>query len=47
MRALHIVSWYPNVEDPTQAPFVERHVQAMRRYPEQEVWHIEVQLHSH
>lgn len=45
MRALHIVSWYPNVEDPTQAPFVERHVQAMRRYAEQEVWHIEVRLH--
>ena len=46
MRALHIVGWYPNAEDPTQAPFVHRHVEAMRRFSEQEVWHIEVRAHA-
>src|SRR5690606_23389800 len=42
MRVLHLVNWYPNVLASGDAPFVARHVEALRPFVEhQEVWHIE------
>ena len=46
MRVLHIVNWYPNMQDPHEAPFIHRHVQAMARTCQSEVWHIAVRQHK-
>ncbi len=42
MRTLHITSWYPNTREPREAPFIQRHVEALRLCEEHEVWHVHV-----
>lgn len=42
MRVLHIANWYPHPDAPHEAPFVQRHVAALRPYGDQVVWHIAV-----
>lgn len=42
MKALHISFWYPNRENPYEAIWVKRHIEALGAFCEQEVWHIEV-----
>lgn len=47
MRTLHIVNWFPNALNPHEAPFIARHVRAMKAFGPQEVWHIEVRQDKH
>ncbi len=42
MRVLHIVNWFPNVLNPHEAPFILRHVEALRTQGTHDVWHIQV-----
>jgi glycosyltransferase involved in cell wall biosynthesis len=42
MRTLHITSWYPNVLEPREAPFIKRHMDALRSCGEHDVWHVHV-----
>jgi glycosyltransferase involved in cell wall biosynthesis len=46
MRILHIVNWYPNAINPHEAPFIQRHVEAMRGRDHCTVWHVETRLHD-
>jgi len=42
MKVLHISFWHPNRENPYEAIWVKRHIDALGAFCEQEVWHIEV-----
>ena len=42
MKILHISFWHPNRENPYEAIWVKRHIEALGVFCEQEVWHIEV-----
>lgn len=39
---LHITGWYPNALIPHEAPFIRRHVDALRPHATNTVWHIDV-----
>jgi glycosyltransferase involved in cell wall biosynthesis len=53
MRTLHITSWYPNALEPREAPFILRHIDALRTCGDHDVWHVHVlagsrwRLHRH
>lgn len=42
MNVLHITAWYPNAWVRNEAPFVQRHVQALSGQVSNRVWHIDV-----
>jgi L-malate glycosyltransferase len=42
LKVLHITNWHPNRENPYEAIWMRRHVEALSHFAEQEVWHIEV-----
>lgn len=42
MKILHITNWHPNQENPYEAIWMRRHVEALANHAEQEVWHLEV-----
>jgi len=42
MRVLHITAWYPNRDEPHEAPFIERHIAALAPHASNAVWHIAV-----
>jgi len=39
---LHITNWHPNKENPFEAIWMQRHVQALATHCKNEVWHIQV-----
>lgn len=42
MNVLHITGWYPNQLVPHEAPFIPRHIDALRAHGTCVVWHIDV-----
>lgn len=47
MRVLHITAWHPTPQAPAETPFVQRHVQALDGFTENEVWHIDARAADH
>lgn len=41
-RILHITPWYPNRENPTEAIWIQRHIEALSSHFEQDILHLEV-----
>lgn len=46
MKVLHITNWHPNKENPFEAIWMRRHVEALSKYCENEVWHIQVRANK-
>jgi glycosyltransferase involved in cell wall biosynthesis len=44
LKILHICNWYPNRENPYEALWIQRHVEALEPFIEQEIWHLQVRL---
>lgn len=42
MKILHICNWHPNRENPYEAIWIKRHIDALSPFCEQEVWHLQV-----
>lgn len=42
MRVLHITTWYPNRQEPHEAPFIARHIASLAPHATNTVWHIAV-----
>jgi len=40
LKILHITSWFPNKNNPKEAPWIDRHIEALNLFCENEVWHI-------
>jgi glycosyltransferase involved in cell wall biosynthesis len=40
MRVLHITTWYPNKENMKEALWIKRHIDSLKPYCDNEVWHI-------
>ena len=41
---LHITNWHPNRDNPYEAVWMQRHVESLKKYCHNEVWHIQVRL---
>lgn len=41
MQVLHIATWFPNKENPTEALWIARHIESLKGKSENVVWHVE------
>ena len=42
LKILHITCWYPNLENPQEALWIKRHIEALELFCSNEVYHVEV-----
>lgn len=43
MKVLHITNWYPNAQNPREALWIRRHIDALQKECENEVFHVQVE----